>query len=147
MHQFGIELWPGFDTSIRQYVGDLLLNCDVVHKVMRTDTVYSMLQETRQANPSTWRDDFQRKVLGITVLTGYNNKTYRIDDVDFTKSPMASFPRRDGEITIEKYYAEVRALLPFSCIYGSKDYLNTHSINCNGCSGTTLLYGTRASRC
>lgn len=102
-----MELWPGFDTSIRQYVGDLLLNCDVVHKVMRTDTVYTMLQETRKADANTWRDSFQRKVLGMTVLTGYNNKTYRIDDVDFTKSPMTTFTRRDEEVTIEKYYVEV----------------------------------------
>lgn len=75
---------------------------------MRTDTVYNMLQETRRTDANTWRDSFQRKVLGITVLTAYNNKTYRIDDVDFEKSPMTTFSRRDGEISIDKYYTEVR---------------------------------------
>lgn len=108
LKQFQLELWPGFDTSIRLYSNNmLLLNCDVVHKVMRTDTVYDMMCETKRSDSSNFRDNFQKKVLGITVLTGYNNKTYRIDDVDYIKSPMSTFTRREGEITIAAYYAEV----------------------------------------
>lgn len=74
---------------------------------MRTDTVYNMMKETRAADPSNFRNNFQKKVLGITVLTGYNNATYRIDDVDFEKTPMSTFKRRDAEITIADYYIEV----------------------------------------
>lgn len=85
----------------------LLLNCDVVHKVMRTDTVYDMMSETRRSDPGNFRDNFQKKVLGITVLTGYNNKTYRIDDVDYTKTPLSTFMRNESEVTIAAYYAEV----------------------------------------
>jgi aubergine-like protein len=43
--------------------------------------------------------------LGAIVLTDYNNKTYRIDDVDFNVSPMATFRKKTGEeISYTDYY-------------------------------------------
>lgn len=80
---------------------------DIAHKVMRTDTVYDLLQETHRADPNNFQNSFKQKVLGMTVLTGYNNSTYRIDDVDFSLSPMSTFKRRDQEVTIKQYYIEV----------------------------------------
>lgn len=52
----------------------------------------------------------------MTVLTEYNNETYRIDDVDFNINPMTTFKKRDQDVTIRDYYAEVSglALLPIS---------------------------------
>ncbi len=39
-------------------------------------------------------------------MTGYNNKTYRIDDIDFTKNPSHTFyfRKEDREITFAEYY-------------------------------------------
>lgn len=74
---------------------------------MRTDTVYDMMKQCKQENPGNFRDNFVRKVLGMTVLTIYNNKTYRIDDVDFDKTPSSTFMRKTEEITISQYYDEV----------------------------------------
>lgn len=104
-----MELWPGFDTSIREHSDDLLLNCDVVHKVMHTATVYDVLQQTIKAGPGSWRHSFQKRVLGMTVFTGHNNCTYRVDDVDFDISPMTTFRRRDVQVSIDEYYADVSA--------------------------------------
>lgn len=46
------------------------------------------------------------ELLGKIVMTGYNNKTYRIDDVDFDKNAQSKFYLRkeDREITYEEYY-------------------------------------------
>lgn len=41
---------------------------------------------------------------GKVVLTRYNNKTYRIDDIMFDQKPSDSFPHHDGEITYAEYY-------------------------------------------
>jgi len=43
----------------------------------------------------------------MIVLTDYNNKTYRIDDVDFESSPMTKFSIRDGEFSVIEYYKKV----------------------------------------
>ncbi|XP_018561760.1 piwi-like protein Siwi [Anoplophora glabripennis] len=88
-----MELWPGYYTSMRQHERDILMNCDVQFKVMRMDNVYDMLLECRGAN---MRKEFQSKIIGSIVLTYYNNKTYRIDDVDFSKTPESTFTMRDG---------------------------------------------------
>lgn len=80
---------------------------DVANKVMRTDTIYDLLQETLRADPGNFQNSFKQKVLGMTVLTGYNNSTYRIDDVDFSLSPMNTFKKRDQDITIKQYYIDV----------------------------------------
>lgn len=109
MQQFNVQLWPGFDSSIRQYAQDLLLNCDVIHKVMRRDTAYQLLVQMRgeRENPG-WRENYQRSILGATVLTRYNNKTYRVDDVTYEESPQSKFSMKDGAtITIQEYYEKV----------------------------------------
>jgi len=49
-----MELWPGYQTSIRQHESDILLCTEVAHKVMRTDTLYNILSEAIRDN-----DDYQ----------------------------------------------------------------------------------------
>lgn len=105
---FPIQLWPGYETSIRYHEGNsILLNCDVAHKVMRTDTVYDLMNEVRRSNPQNFKDAFRQKVLGMTVLTSYNDKTYRIDDVDFDLTPSSTFDRKGVQVAIKQYYLEV----------------------------------------
>lgn len=100
-------MWPGYETSVRNHQDGILLNCDVAHKTMRTDTVYDLLTQIRRSNPNDFMRVFQQKMLGETVLTMYNNKTHRIDDVSFDITPSSTFLKKDKEITILQYYAEV----------------------------------------
>lgn len=102
-----MELWPGYTTSVRKHEQDILLNCDVAHKVMRMDTVHDLLQETLQADRLNFQNNFKQRALGLTVLTSYVNATYRIDDVDFDKTPMTTFERKGVPITLVQYYKEV----------------------------------------
>lgn len=78
---------------------------------MRTDTVLDLLMDSRRQDPQNFENIFKQKVLGITVLTSYNNKTHRIDDVDFNITPASTFLRKGVDTTIQEYYKEVR--IPF----------------------------------
>jgi aubergine-like protein len=41
-------------------------------------------------------------------FTRYNNKTYRIDDIDWSVKPTQAFQKRDGsEVTYVDYYKQV----------------------------------------
>lgn len=111
--QFKIELWPGFATSIRKHEQDILLNCDVAHKVMRNDRVYDLMEETLRSDRANFQNNFKQKVLGMTVLTDYNNTTYRVDDVDFELSPMSTFDKKGTAITLVQYYKEVMTQIAF----------------------------------
>lgn len=71
--------------------------CDVAHKVMQNYTVYDLMRETYNSDRTNFQNNFKQKVIGLTVLTAHNNQKYRIDDVDFEKSP----------IYLKNYYKKV----------------------------------------
>jgi hypothetical protein len=63
-----------------------LLNVDVCFKVIRTDSVLKMMNEARQTAERRNQDGneaVQLALTGATVVTKYNQKTYKIDRVDF----------------------------------------------------------------
>lgn len=75
---------------------------------MRTDTAYDMLRQITRDFPNDFQTKFEEKVLGKIVLTSYNNRTYKVDGVNFNISPNSTFPRRGGtDITIKQYYLKV----------------------------------------
>jgi len=49
----------------------------------------------------SYRVAVQKSLIGVVALTRYNNKTYRIDDIDWNQSPKSTFSTyRDGEVSI-----------------------------------------------
>lgn len=53
----------------------------------------------------TFREEYQKNIIGCIVLTRYNNQSYRVDDVMWEMSPSDSFKFRSGdEITYADYY-------------------------------------------
>lgn len=44
------------------------------------------------------------EIVGTSVLTRYNNKTYRIDDIAWDKSPEYTFSKNGEEISLIDYY-------------------------------------------
>ncbi|XP_009069078.1 PREDICTED: piwi-like protein 1 [Acanthisitta chloris] len=101
-----LVVWPGYATSILQYEESTMLCADVSHKVLRGETVldtmynlYSLLGE------DYFRDACAKELIGSIVLTKYNNRTYRIDDIDWDNSPKGTFRKSDGtEISYVDYY-------------------------------------------
>lgn len=56
-----------------------------------------------QGNMDSYKQSVLRALMGAVILTRYNQKTYRIDDIDFVNSPSTTFDTKDGK----KYsYAE-----------------------------------------
>lgn len=101
--EFKIQLWPGYIISIRQHELEILLSVEIDHKVMRQETAYNVLKQcfNNSRNP---KDAFCKEMIGITVLTEYNNNTYRIDDVDWESSPKSTFLTKNGQISYVDYY-------------------------------------------
>ena len=44
--QHKLEIWPGYVTAVQEYEGVLMLNLDVSHKVLRTQTAYDLVSFT-----------------------------------------------------------------------------------------------------
>lgn len=103
LREHGLQLWPGYQTAIRQHEKDILLCAEIAHKVMRMETVYDILTKCTKSCPD-YQEEFRRQVLGLTVLTDYNNKTYRINDVDFSKNPTKTFKCKEKDVSFVEYY-------------------------------------------
>lgn len=46
--------------------------------------------------------EFLNKIIGSIVLTRYNNKTYKVDDVDFAQTAESTFQLRDGKPAVHQ---------------------------------------------
>ena len=73
---------------------------------MRQETIYEILRKHRNESSGNWKDDLKKELHGSIVLTDYNNKTYKVDDVDFNSSPMTTFQRRGVDINFVDYYKQ-----------------------------------------
>lgn len=73
---------------------------------MRQETVYEILRKHRNESVGNWKDDFKKEMHGSIVLTDYNNKTYKVDDIDFSSSAMTTFQRRGVDTNFVEYYKQ-----------------------------------------
>lgn len=92
-----IEVWPGFSSSLQLLEQGVMLNVDIVHKVLRLDTVLDVMGELKSRCRGDLVADIKKAMLGSTVMTSYNKRTYKIDDIDFTITPKDTFKVGDSE--------------------------------------------------
>lgn len=103
--QHRLEIWPGYVTAIDEYEGGIMLNINASHRVLRQMTCYDAIQDALQRNRENWQSVVIRDLVGACVLTRYNNRLYRVDDVDFNTNPQATFDdRRGGKTSFVEYY-------------------------------------------
>ena len=98
----GLQVWPGYTTAVHDYEDGLYLVIDVAHKVLRTQTCWQIMQDLRNAhrgNIEEFKQAVFNAICGTVVLTKYNNRTYKIDDILWTDSPKTQFQIRNGEST------------------------------------------------
>ncbi|KAB0373056.1 hypothetical protein FD755_014715 [Muntiacus reevesi] len=88
-----------------------LLDMKLVGRNFYDPTSAMVLQQHRHTmylqNKESFQDECTKLLVGSIVITRYNNRTYRIDDVDWNKTPRDSFTMSDGkEITFLEYYSK-----------------------------------------
>lgn len=104
--QYKIDLYPGYITSIRQHETDVLMCAELTHKVMRTDTCFDLFEKCMHQR-GNFQDNYKREIIGSTVMTTYgSNKTYVVNDVDFSMSPQSTFETKNGPITFLQYFRD-----------------------------------------
>ncbi|XP_019856843.1 PREDICTED: piwi-like protein 1 isoform X2 [Amphimedon queenslandica] len=104
--QHKMELWPGYVTSIHHFDAEhLLLLLDVSHKMLRMDTALDFLYELYSSCKDGFQEEATRQLVGSIVLTRYNNKTYRVDDIAWDKNPQSTFIDHNGRpMSFIEYY-------------------------------------------
>lgn len=100
-----LEIWPGYVKAINLHEKNrLLLTLDVSHRVLSTRSVYDVMKDALQSNRDRFKEDIKKCLIGSVVLTRYNNKTYRIDDILFDQNPKSTFKQGDQDVSYADYY-------------------------------------------
>ncbi|KAH0516955.1 Piwi-like protein 3, partial [Microtus ochrogaster] len=102
-----MDIKRGYTTSILPYEKSLTLCADVTHRLLQKKTVLDLILEKN--DKATKKKEVSEEMVGSIVYTTYNNKTYRIDDVNWEKKPKDTFEKFDGSrTTYIDYYREQR---------------------------------------
>lgn len=102
--QHKLTIWPGYCTAILEYETSIMMCTDVSHKVLRSETVLDFMHNLRQQSGNQrFTDVCAKQLIGLIVLTKYNNRTYRIDDIAWDHTPNNTFKRGDAEISFKNY--------------------------------------------
>lgn len=102
--QHKLEIWPGYVTTVEEFDGGLMLCLDVSHRMLCQTTVLEHLEDLCRRDPNNFQSNALKSLTGQVVITRYNNKTYRIDDINFKLNPRSTFSTKEGDITYLDYY-------------------------------------------
>ena len=95
--QHKLEIWPGYVTAVQDFEGGVMLCCDVSHKVLRTQTAYDLIKDIIAQKLPDMQAAVTKALLGAVILTRYNNKCYRVDDIDWSMTPSSKFTDHTGQ--------------------------------------------------
>ena len=109
-----ISVWPGFISGLKMTEYGVIINVDVSHRVLRNETVLQRMVALKSLNnggvdesgkTENSRQTLFTNIVGKIVMTKYNQKTYRVSDIDFSASPENEFQQKDGtKISYFDYY-------------------------------------------
>ncbi|XP_014217276.1 protein argonaute-3 [Copidosoma floridanum] len=101
---YKLEVWPGYVTAVNELEGGLLLNLDASHRVMRTETVRDLMATLYAKNKDHFKKNVVNEIVGTSVLTRYNNQSYRVDDIEWDKNPTHEFDKNGEMMSFVQYY-------------------------------------------
>uniref|UniRef100_A0A7N6AL22 Piwi-like protein 2 n=1 Tax=Anabas testudineus TaxID=64144 RepID=A0A7N6AL22_ANATE len=102
-----LQVWPGYSTCVKRTDGGLYLCVDVSHKVLRNDSVLDVMNTLYQQSKENFQDECTKELIGSIVITRYNNRTYRIDAIEWNKAPKDTFTLMNGtKTTFADYYSK-----------------------------------------
>lgn len=103
--QHKLEVWPGYVTAVDEHEGGIMLCLDVSHRLLCQTTVLEYLRKIYESDPNDFQRNAQSAMLGTIIITRYNNRTYRIDDIKFDSNPMTTFKMSDqSTVSYIEYY-------------------------------------------
>ncbi|XP_036614647.1 piwi-like protein 1 [Trichosurus vulpecula] len=106
MRDLGLNICPGFITSILQYENDIMLCTDVSHKVVRKDTILDLINDFQKSPRPTSQEEILKEIRGQIVYTKHNNRTYRVDDIDWEQNPRSTIKKDGSDISFLDYYRQ-----------------------------------------
>ncbi|XP_044016135.1 piwi-like protein Siwi [Aphidius gifuensis] len=108
INEHNIELWPGYNTSICQHEQDVLMFADITYKIVRKENMLMTLNRIKETYGfENFEAACKAEMIGTTVWVDYNDKSYKIYDIDFSMTPLSKFQSKiqeEQDVTFLEYY-------------------------------------------
>jgi aubergine-like protein len=105
LRNYNLKIAPGYKASLDMYGEKMLLCTEVAHKLFNFNTVWQEMERIyAQDGANYYKEKCMEKFVGNTVMTQYNKKTYRIDDITWDVKPSDTFEKKGKPITYIQYY-------------------------------------------
>lgn len=83
------------------------MGVEIRHKFFRRQTALNVIDLIKRRGQDNLENRVRIELEGKIVMTMYNKKTYRIDDIDFSQNPESLFSLKNGQtISYRQYYYE-----------------------------------------
>ena len=100
----GVNMYRAYFNTMKTFGGHIYLNLNPSVKFFQQEPILSSMYRLR--NEKQVREEF----MGRSVMTLYNNRVYKIDEIDFSKSPRDTFfcdqHNKNKEMTFADYIFE-----------------------------------------
>lgn len=103
---YRINLVGGYNTTTSYLKAGIMMNLDSKTKIIQDVTLLQMIDVIYDTHRDNVQERVRNELTGKVVITKYNNRTYKIEDVDFDMTPQNRFTMRGGggEETYTNYY-------------------------------------------
>lgn len=107
-----LEVWPGYVFRVDNYEAGAFMQVDTCSKVVRTQTVLEVIKGFARKDIANYQELARKDLIGHNLITRYNNKTYKLDEIDFDLNPFETFTKNNtGEVvSYVEYYKSTYGL-------------------------------------
>lgn len=108
-----LSMVRGFKTATHTYDNNkILVQMESVHKLLQRRNVLQVMTDIRNQKPANLREALQSELVGKLVITNYNKRIYRIEDIRYDVRPTGTFEdsRENKQISYVDYYNRRHAL-------------------------------------
>jgi aubergine-like protein len=103
-----LEIWPGFFSSVNLYSDQIFINVDLSFKVLRQQSALEYFRDLQ--NNQMPLERIKDEMIGSTVMTTYNKRMYRIDDITYDVKLSDTFTMNKGngqeQVSYLQYYKD-----------------------------------------
>lgn len=98
------SVWPGYATSLSTFESGVLFTVNPTNKFIMERSAYDVIKGTRGAGNT--KENIAREIHGRGVMTTYNRRVYRIEEVNYDMTPKDVFVLKEKGLTREVSYLD-----------------------------------------
>lgn len=101
----GLTIFRGYAVKAGIFSGSILIYTDFASKIIRDQSVLSIIEEVQRANPRNFQSTLEADLVGQTVMANYGNqRCYRITGINYDSNPRSTFNQNGNPVSYVQYY-------------------------------------------